>query len=166
MFEQSYGGVDGDSASSTELYVLISAIAEVPLKQSIAVTGSVDQQGRVQAIGDANQKIEGFFDICAARGLTGEQGVMIPKADVKHLMLKSEVVDVCRDGQFHIYAVATIDEGLKVLTGLEAGAADEKGYYPIGSLNRTVTSKLETSAKKAQALTRPAGNGGNGRRRR
>ncbi len=89
---------------------------------------------------------------------------MIPKADVKHLMLKSEVVDPCGDGQFHIYAVATIDDGLEMLTGLEASAADEKGYYPIGSLNRTVTSKLEASVKKAQALARPAGNGGNGRR--
>ncbi|MBT3550889.1 MAG: AAA family ATPase [Rhodospirillaceae bacterium] len=166
VFEQSYGGVDGDSASSTELYVLVSAIAEVPLKQSIAVTGSVDQQGRVQAIGGANEKIEGFFDICAARGLTGEQGVMIPKANVKHLMLKSDVVDACRDGQFHIYAVATIDEGLEVLTGLEAGEADEKGYYPIGSLNRTVTAKLEASAKKALALARPIANGGNGTRKR
>jgi predicted ATP-dependent protease len=136
------------------------------LKQSIAVTGSVDQQGRVQAIGGANEKIEGFFDICAARGLTGEQGVMIPKANVKHLMLKSDVVDACRDGQFHIYAVATIDEGLEVLTGLEAGEADEKGYYPIGSLNRTVTAKLEASAKKALALARPIANGGNGTRKR
>ena len=166
VFEQSYGGVDGDSASSTELYVLISAIAEVPLKQSIAVTGSVDQQGRVQAIGGANEKIEGFFDICAARGLTGEQGVMIPKANVKHLMLKSDVVEACRGGRFHIYAVATIDEGLEVLTGLEAGAADEKGYYPIGSLNRTVTAKLEASAKKARALAKPDTPGGNAKHKR
>jgi len=166
VFEQSYGGVDGDSASSTELYVLISAIAEVPLKQSIAVTGSVDQQGRVQAIGGANQKIEGFFDICAARGLTGDQGVMIPKANVKHLMLKSEVFEACREGRFHIYAVATIDEGLEILTGLEAGRLDEKGYYPIGSLNRTVTVKLEASANKARALARPAAPGAISKRKR
>ncbi len=136
------------------------------MKQSIAVTGSVDQQGRVQAIGGANEKIEGFFDICAARGLTGEQGVMIPKANVKHLMLKAGVVDACREGRFHIYAAESIDQGLEVLTGLEAGTADEKGYYPIGSLNRTVTAKLEASANKARALARPAAPGAISKRKR
>ena len=120
----------------------------------------------MQAIGGANEKIEGFFDICKIQGLSGEQGVLIPHANVKHLMLKSDVVEACRDGQFHIYAVGTIDEGLEVLTGLEAGTADEKGYYPIGSLNRTVTAKLEASANKAQILARPANGGDNAKHRR
>lgn len=166
VFEQSYGGVDGDSASSTELYALISAIAEIPLKQSIAVTGSVDQRGRVQAIGGVNEKIEGFFDICEARGLTGSQGVMVPKANVKHLMLRSDVVEACAKGQFRIYAVASIDEGLEILTGLEAGVADDKGQYPLGSINRAVTAKLAASAKKARAFTQPAQPQGNSKRKR
>ncbi|NQV55476.1 MAG: AAA family ATPase, partial [Rhodospirillales bacterium] len=152
VFEQSYGGVDGDSASSTELYALISAIAEIPLKQSIAVTGSVDQNGRVQAIGGVNEKIEGFFDICNARGLTGNQGVMIPAANVKHLMLRADVVEACTNGKFAIFAVSTIDQGLEILTGMDAGVADDNGEYPLGSVNRTVLAKLAASAKKAKAL--------------
>jgi predicted ATP-dependent protease len=156
VFEQSYGGVDGDSASSTELYVLISAIAEIPLKQSIAVTGSVDQYGRVQAIGGVNEKIEGFFDICAARGLTGEQGVMIPASNVKHLMLRKDVVEACAQGRFSVYPVATIDQGLEILTGMPAGEPDEDGEFPIGSVNREVVAKLKHHTRTAIRMAREA----------
>ena len=151
-FEQSYGEVDGDSASSTELYALLSAIAEVPIKQSIAVTGSVDQMGNVQAIGGVNEKIEGFFDICAQRGLTGEQGVMIPAANVKHLMLRSDVVDAVKAGSFNVWAVDTIDQGLEILTGEQAGVADDNGVYPIGSVNRAVARRLRQMANKIHAF--------------
>lgn len=152
VFEQSYGGVDGDSASSTELYVLLSALSDIPIKQSLAVTGSVDQHGRVQAIGGVNEKIEGFFDICAARGLTGDQGVLIPAANVKHLMLREDVVTACRDGQFGIYPIETIDQGLEVLTGRPAGERDAKGEYPIGSVNRAVEVRLKSYAGKVRAM--------------
>ena len=118
VFEQSYGGVDGDSASSAELYCLLSAIAEVPIQQCFAVTGSVNQHGDVQAIGGVNEKIEGFFDICKARGLTGKQGVLIPSANVKHLMLRQDVVAAVREGRFHIHAIDSIDQGIEVLTGI------------------------------------------------
>jgi lon-related putative ATP-dependent protease len=148
VFEQSYGGVDGDSASSTELYALLSAIARVPLKQSIAVTGSVNQLGQVQAIGGVNEKVEGFYDLCQARGLTGEQGVMIPDANVKHLMLRHDVVEAVAAGQFHIYPIATIDEGIEVLTGLPAGVADSKDAYPKNSINRLVQDRLTELATK------------------
>ncbi len=112
VFEQSYGGVEGDSASSAELYTLLSAIAKTPIRQSLAVTGSVNQRGQVQAIGGVNEKIEGFFDICQARGLTGDQGVLIPASNVKHLMLRQDVIDAVTDGDFHIYPVETIDQGI------------------------------------------------------
>ncbi len=146
VFEQSYGGVDGDSASSTELYALLSALAEVPIKQSLAVTGSVDQLGRIQAIGGVNEKIEGFFDVCTRRGLTGEQGVLIPASNVTHLMLRDDVVEAARDGKFHIYPVATIDQGIALLTGIEAGIADDKGEFPLGSVNRAVAKRLKDFA--------------------
>jgi predicted ATP-dependent protease len=120
VFEQSYGGVEGDSASSAELYALLSALADAPIAQSLAVTGSVNQHGDVQAIGGVNEKIEGFFDLCRARGLTGEQGVLIPEANVKNLMLREDVVAAVREGKFRIYAVRTIDEGIALLTGLTA----------------------------------------------
>ena len=146
VFEQSYGGVDGDSASSTELYVLLSAIARVPIKQSLAVTGSVNQLGQVQAIGGVNEKIEGFFDLCAARGLTGDQGVLIPAANVKHLMLRHDVVEAARAGQFHIYPVETIDQGIELLTGVPAGEAtqdaDGNDLYPPDSINGLVVKRL------------------------
>lgn len=152
-FEQSYGGVDGDSASSTELYALLSALSGVPIKQSIAVTGSVDQQGRVQAIGGVNEKIEGFFDVCQQRGLTGEQGVVIPSANVKHLMLRADVVEAVREGQFAIWAVDTIDQGIEVLTGMPAGAPNDKGEYPIGTINRDVARRLRQMANKLRSFT-------------
>jgi len=155
VFEQSYSGVDGDSASSAELYALLSALAEVPIRQSFAVTGSVDQQGWVQAIGGVNEKIEGFFDVCAARGLTGDQGVLIPQANVKHLMLRADVVEACRDGRFHVHAVDTIDRGIEILTDVPAGAADNSGSYPIGTINRAVARRLEDFLVKARKLAAP-----------
>lgn len=153
VFEQSYGGIDGDSASSTELYALMSAISQVPIKQSIAVTGSVDQFGRVQAIGGVNDKIEGFFDICAARGLCADQGVIIPATNVKHLMLRSDVVDAVKAGQFNIWAVETIDQGIEILTGLPAGEIGENGAYPIGSVNRSVARVLRQFGAKVRAFS-------------
>jgi lon-related putative ATP-dependent protease len=154
VFEQSYGGVEGDSASSAELYALISALAEIPIRQSLAVTGSVDQQGRVQAIGGVNEKIEGFFDVCAARGLTGAEGVLIPAANVRHLMLRSDVVDACRAGRFRVFPVATIDQGIEILTGMPAGAAGPDGAFPIGSVNRAVANRLAAFTRKAMKLAR------------
>ena len=142
VFEQSYGGVDGDSASSTELYALLSAISGVPIKQTFAVTGSVNQRGEVQAIGGANEKIEGFFDVCVARGLDGEQGVLIPASNVKHLMLRQDVVDAVAEGKFHIYAVETVDQGIEILTGRPAGERDDEGVYPEDSINRLVEDRL------------------------
>jgi lon-related putative ATP-dependent protease len=142
VFEQSYGGVEGDSASSTELYTLLSAIAQVPIRQSLAVTGSVNQHGQVQAIGGVNEKIEGFFDLCKARGLTGDQGVLIPASNVKHLMLRQDVVHAAEEGQFHIYPVETVDQGIEILTGIPAGEPDAESDYPEGTINGLVQAEL------------------------
>lgn len=142
VFEQSYGGVDGDSASSAELYALLSSISEVPIKQRFAVTGSVNQRGQVQAIGGVNDKIEGFFDICSERGLTGDQGVLIPSANRKHLMLRQDVIDAVEAGEFHIYPIETIDQGIEILTEREAGHPDEQGSYPEGTINAMVQARL------------------------
>ncbi len=142
VFEQSYGGVDGDSASSTELYALLSALADIPIRQSIAVTGSVNQRGEVQAIGGVNEKIEGFYALCRARGLDGTHGVMIPKANEQHLMLRPDVIAAVEDGKFHIFSVATIDEGIELLTGLAAGERQSDGNYPNGTINRRVEDRL------------------------
>jgi predicted ATP-dependent protease len=147
VFEQSYGGVEGDSASSAELYALLSALAEAPIRQDLAVTGSVNQHGDVQAIGGVNEKIEGFFDICAARGLTGKQGALIPAANVQHLMLRADVVEACAEGRFAVYPVTTIDEGVALLTGLEAGARQADGLFAPGSLNRRVEDRLRAFAE-------------------
>jgi predicted ATP-dependent protease len=147
VFEQSYGGVDGDSASSTELYALLSALSDVPIDQSFAVTGSVNQRGEVQAIGGVNEKVEGFFDVCRARGLTGRQGVLIPAANVQHLMLRDDVVAACRDGQFAVYAVSTIDQGIEILTGVAAGERGSDGGFPAGTVNRLVEAKLTAFAQ-------------------
>jgi len=152
VFEQSYSGVEGDSASSAELYALLSAIAEVPIRQSLAVTGSVDQLGRVQAVGGVNQKIESFFDLCRARGLTGEQGVLVPAANVSHLVLRDEVVAAAAEGMFRIYPVATIDQGVELLTALPSGAADAEGRFPEGSFNARVAARLEALAARARAF--------------
>jgi len=154
VFEQSYGGVDGDSASSAELYALLSALSGLPLKQSLAVTGSVNQFGQVQAIGGVNEKIEGFFDICRARGLSGEHGVLIPAANVKHLMLRRDVVEAVSAGQFHIYAVAHIDEGIELLTGVPAGAADDAGHFPDETVNRRVADRLTELAAQRRLFAR------------
>ncbi len=142
VFEQSYAGIEGDSASSTELYALLSSLSGYPIKQGIAVTGSVDQHGRVQPIGGVNQKIEGFFDVCKAKGLTGDQGVIIPATNLRHLMLRQDVIDAVAEGQFHIWSVQTIDEGIALLTGREAGVPDEDGVYPEESVNRAVADRL------------------------
>ncbi len=155
VFEQSYGMVDGDSASMAELCVLLSHLADVPIKQSLAITGSVNQHGQAQAIGGVNEKIEGFFDICSARGLTGEQGVLIPAANVKHLMLRNDVVAAAEARRFHIYAVETVDQAIGLLTGLPAGEANAKGIYPEGSVNRKVAARLAELTEIRKSLARP-----------
>ncbi len=142
VFEQSYGGIDGDSASSAELYALLSALADVPIRQNFSVTGSVNQRGEVQAIGGVNDKIEGFFELCRSRGLDGTHAVMIPKANEQHLMLRRDVVAAVEEGKFHIFSVASIDEGIELLTGIPAGDRNKKGVYPEGSINRLVEDKL------------------------
>lgn len=148
VFEQSYSGVEGDSASSAELYALLSAISQVPIKQDFAVTGSVNQLGQVQAIGGVNEKIEGFFDICKERGLNGEQGVLIPEANVEHLMLKQEVRDAVADGLFNVYPISRIDEGIELLTGIAMGEFDADGNYPPESISGRVLARLEKLSKK------------------
>ena len=152
VFEQSYGVVDGDSASSAELYALLSALANLPLRQSLAVTGSVNQLGDVQAIGGVNEKIEGFFDICRARGLSGEQGVIIPAANVRHLMLKESVVEAVAAGRFHVYPVETIDQGISLLTGMPAGARDAAGNFSEPGVHARVERRLLDFAAEARAL--------------
>jgi predicted ATP-dependent protease len=159
VFEQSYGGVDGDSASSTELYALLSALAEVPIRQSLAVTGSIDQFGNVQAIGGVNEKIEGFFAICQERGLNGEQGVLIPQANVRNLMLRRPVIDAVAAGKFQIYPVSTVDEGIELLTGLPAGEPDESDEYPEGTINRRVQDRLRAFARRWFAFHRQGESG-------
>lgn len=151
-FEQSYDGIDGDSASSTELYALLSSLADLPLKQGIAVTGSVNQRGDVQAIGGATLKIEGFFDVCRAMpgGLTGEQGVILPAANVSNLMLREEVAEAVDQGQFHIYPVRTVDEGIEILTGVSAGERDLDGAYPADSVNGKVDRRLRALAEQGK----------------
>jgi lon-related putative ATP-dependent protease len=147
-FEQSYEGIEGDSASSTEAYCLLSSLSGVPLKQFIAVTGSMNQHGMIQPIGGVNEKIEGFYHVCKMKGLTGEQGVMIPKSNVRHLMLKDEIIKAVSKGEFHVWAVSTIDEGIEILTGKKAGKKDAKGNYPKGTINYLVDKKLREYSKK------------------
>jgi len=151
-FEQSYSGIDGDSASSTELYAILSSLSGIPIRQGIAVTGSVNQKGQVQAIGGVNQKIEGFFDVCRSKGLTGGQGVMIPAANVKNLMLKKSVIDAVKRGEFTIWQVATVEEGIEILTGTAAGTPDAGGNYPQDSVYGRVQKKLETYLKQSLKL--------------
>jgi len=152
VFEQSYSGVEGDSASLAELCALLSALARVPIQQSWAVTGSVNQHGQVQPIGGVNEKIEGFFDICKQRGLTGDQGVIIPAANVDHLMLRQDVVDAVAAGQFRIVAVENVDEAIELLTGVPAGERDESGAFPPGSVNQRVEGRLIDLAEKQRAF--------------
>ncbi len=149
-FEQSYSGVEGDSASSTELYALLSSLSGLPIKQGIAVTGSVNQHGRVQAIGGVNEKIEGFYAVCKVQGLTGEQGVIIPRANRKNLMLKDEVIQAVEQGDFHIWGVESVDEGIEILTGREAGQRAEDGSWPENSVNDLVDRQLTKLAEVAE----------------
>ena len=158
-FEQSYSGIDGDSASSTELYAILSSLSGVPIRQGIAVTGSVNQKGQVQAIGGVNQKIEGFFDVCRSKGLTGSQGVMIPAANVKNLMLKKSVVDAVKQGKFKIWQVATIEAGIEILTGTPAGRPDARGHFAPETIYGRVQRKLETYLKQSLKLKKAYGSG-------
>lgn len=148
VFEQNYAGVEGDSASSTELYCILSSLSGLPIKQNFAVTGSVNQKGEVQAIGGVNEKIEGFYEVCKAKGLTGLQAVMIPESNVQNLMVKEEIVDAVREGNFSIYSVKTIDEGIEVLTGTKAGQRREDGTYEEGTVNYLVNKRLREMAEK------------------
>jgi len=147
VFEQSYSGVDGDSASSTELYALLSALSGKPIKQYLDITGSVNQKGEVQAIGGVNQKIEGYFEVCKAKGLTGEQGCLIPHSNVQNLMLKDEIIKAIRDDKFHIYPIKTISEGIEVLTGVKAGDKKPDGTFEEGTINHLVKKRLTEMAE-------------------
>ena len=162
VFEQSYAGVDGDSASCAELCVLQSALGELPLRQDLAITGSVDQHGRMQVIGGVNEKIEGFFDLCAARGLSGSQGVIIPQGNVRHLMLRREVVEAVAAGRFHVHAVAHAEQAMELLSGLPAGGADASGQFPPGTVNGAVQRRLRELSELRQRYAHPEGPAGNG----
>jgi len=156
-FEQLYEEIEGDSASSTELYLLLSALSGLPIKQGIAVTGSVNQKGEVQPIGGVNEKIEGFYYTCKSMGLTGKQGVIIPERNIKNLMLNDEVIEAVKKGKFHIYAVKTIDEGIEILTGVPAGEMKKDGTYPENTVNYLVAKKLEELTEKYTALSKEKG---------
>ena len=146
-FEQLYGGVDGDSASSTEAYAILSSLSDIPINQSIAVTGSINQKGEIQPIGGVNEKIEGFYQICKMRGLTGEHGVIIPKQNVRNLHLNDDVINAVAAGKFHIYAIETVDQGIEILTGVPAGKRDKTGKFPAGTINYLAYEKLKKYAK-------------------
>jgi predicted ATP-dependent protease len=152
VFEQSYGGIEGDSASSAELFALLSALAGLPLRQSLAVTGSVNQHGEIQPIGGVNEKIEGFFDTCSQRGLNGEQGVVIPASNVRHLMLREDVRSAVEAGQFAVYGIDTVDDGIELLTGVPAGERDDNGVFPEGTVNRLVEDTLSRYAEDMRAF--------------
>jgi len=156
-FEQSYSGVEGDSASSTEVYAILSSLSQIPLRQDIAVTGSVNQKGEIQAIGGVNEKIEGFFDVCKKKGLTHSQGVIIPQSNVQNLMLKPEVIEACREDRFFIYAVSTVDEGMEILTGFESGELQKDGIFEEDTINHKVDQELQRLAEnwKNYAKTSP-----------
>jgi len=160
VFEQSYGGIDGDSASAAEICVLVSALSRSPIRQSLAITGSIDQHGRIQAIGGVNEKIEGFFDLCKQRDLTGEQGVLIPMANVKHLMLRQDVVEAVEAGKFQVYPVDCFDQALELLTGVPAGELDEDGAFPEGSIHRRAQDRLVEFARRRQSFAREKEDGG------
>jgi lon-related putative ATP-dependent protease len=162
VFEQSYSGVDGDSASCAELVALLTALAEVPVRQGRALTGSVNQHGQVQPIGGVNEKIEGFFDVCRARGLTGDQGVLIPASNAKHLMLRGDVVEAAEAGRFHVWPIATVDEALELLTGVLAGVRAEDGRYPEGTINRRADDRLASFAEKSRSFSRGQAGGDGG----
>jgi len=152
-FEQSYNEVDGDSASSTELYALLSAISGLPVAQGIAVTGSVDQNGNVQAVGGATPKVEGFFQVCKVKGFTDHQGVLVPRDNLKHLMLNDEVTAAVEASRFHVYGVSTIDEGIEVLTGIPAGERRKDGTYPAGTVHYLVELRLQEMVRAAREFS-------------
>ncbi|HSD81153.1 MAG TPA: S16 family serine protease, partial [Solirubrobacteraceae bacterium] len=161
VFEQSYGPIEGDSASLAELVTLLSALADVPVAQGIAVTGSVDQHGHVQAVGGVNEKIEGFYELCRRPGLTGEQGVVIPETNLRHLMLDARVVAAVRRGRFHIWPVRTVDEALTLLTGVRAGVRRGRRGWAVTSVNGRVEARLDALAEAARgAAAHPGANGG------
>jgi predicted ATP-dependent protease len=147
-FEQSYDGIEGDSASSTELYALLSTLSGIPIKQGIAVTGSVNQRGMIQPIGGVNFKIEGFFAVCKSQGLTGHQGVMIPKTNERHLMLNDEVIEAVAAGQFHVWSVETIEQGIEILTGMKAGERNKQGSFPKKTIYHLVDKRLSEMAER------------------
>jgi predicted ATP-dependent protease len=159
-FEQSYSGIDGDSASSTELYALLSSLSEIPIKQGIAVTGSVNQKGEIQAIGGVNEKIEGFFDVCREKGLSSENGVLIPHSNIQDLMLRKDVVAAIEKGKFNVWAVKTINEGIAILTGRSAGERGPNGRYPKGSINSAVDARLLDLARGLQEFGEDKGKKG------
>jgi predicted ATP-dependent protease len=156
VFEQTYEAIDGDSASSSELYALISALSGFPLRQELAVTGSVDQQGGVQPVGGLNEKIEAFYDVCLVKGLTGRQGVLIPEHNRDALMLRDDVVEAIAAGRFHVYAIETVEEGVELLTGVPAGLADDNGHYPDGTVFRAVEMRLKRFHQAMAELSRGA----------
>jgi predicted ATP-dependent protease len=153
-FEQQYEEIEGDSASSAELYALLSSLVDIPLRQDLGVTGSVNQRGEIQPVGGINEKIEGFFDTCRRRALTGRQGVIIPEANAHHLMLREDVVDAVRAGRFHLYAVSTIDDGLALLSGREAAERGADGRFPEGSFNAAVEAALAANVDRLKQLRR------------
>jgi ATP-dependent Lon protease len=155
-FEQSYSGVEGDSASSTEVYAILSSLSRMPLRQDIAVTGSINQKGEIQPIGGVNEKIEGFFDVCRAKGLTGTQGVVIPYQNIQNLMLRQDVVQAVAERKFHIYPIKSVDEGMEILTGVEAGAPREDGTFEEGTLNFVVDEELQRLAASWKGFAGPA----------
>jgi predicted ATP-dependent protease len=154
-FEQSYGGVDGDSASSTEVYAILSSLSKLPLRQDIAVTGSINQKGEIQPIGGVNEKIEGFFDVCRAKGLTGTQGVIIPHQNAQNLMLRQDVVDAVAQEKFHIYSIQSVDEGMEILTGVEAGQPKEDGTFDEETINGLVDRELKRLAASWKEFASP-----------
>ncbi len=162
VFEQSYGGIDGDSASSAELYALMSALSGIPIRQGLAVTGSVNQAGQIQAIGGVNEKIEGFFDLCKARRLTGHQGVLIPEANSDHLMLRQDVVEAVRDGKFRVIPVATVEAGIEILTGQRAGKRNRSGSFPDGTVNALIEARLRQYAQARRNFAAQEPKSGNG----
>jgi predicted ATP-dependent protease len=153
-FEQSYQMIEGDSASAAELIALISSLSGIPIKQGFAITGSVNQKGQIQPIGGVNEKIEGFYHVCRAKGLTGEQGVIIPYQNVKNLMLKKEVVEAIREGKFHIYPVETVDQAIEILTGMEAGEKGPNGRFKRGTVNFLVDKRLREFTEEFRKLTK------------
>jgi lon-related putative ATP-dependent protease len=153
VFEQSYGGIEGDSASSAELYAMLSALSEIPLSQKIAVTGSVNQKGEIQAIGGVNEKIEGFYEVCREKGLKDKQGVIIPKSNIKNLMLKDEVIKAVKDKKFHIYAIKNVDEGIEILTGVKAGKRLASGKFPKNTINYKVSKKIKEFTSRLSKLS-------------